>query len=107
MTSALLTTVQLKVHQRMMILLQRAGAVTVVTAVTALTAVTERETVIVAHGTTGAVLVRGVTAGPGVVEMVRAEDMTVEVLGTVIEIAGMTAAETGENAMVQSALQRI
>ena len=48
-----------------MILLQRAGAVTVVTVVTA---VTERETVIVAHGTTGAVLVRGVTAGPRVDE---------------------------------------
>jgi hypothetical protein len=30
-----------------------------------------------------------------------------EVLGTAIEIAGMTAAETGENAMVRSALQRI
>ena len=104
MTSALLTTVQLKVHQRMMILLQRAGAVTVVTVVTA---VTERETVIVAHGTTGAVLVRGVTAGPRVVEKVSAEDTTVEVLGTAIEIAGLPAAETGENAMVRSALQRI
>jgi hypothetical protein len=52
----------------MMILLQRAGAVTAVTAVTVVTAVTERETVIVAHGTTGAVLVRGVTAGPRVDE---------------------------------------
>ena len=87
-----------------MILLQRAGAVTVVTVVTA---VTERETVIVAHGTTGAVLVLGVTAGPGVVVKDREEDMTVEVLGTVIEIAGMTAAETGVNVMVRSALQRI
>jgi hypothetical protein len=97
LTSALLTTV-LSGQRETMMLPRRAGAVTVT--------VTERESATVAHETTGAVLVTGVTAVPGEVVMLRVAGMTAGVGTETGIIAGMTAAETEEGAMVQSVPQR-